>query len=166
MISFAKIGLKHDINGKESRGGLLVKSDTGFKVLQRVRDPEVFDALKESYLPLLYREDVQEHKLIHNAAKYHSFDLVKYFHNLDPCCLFNRRNNLNILPIHFAIRRGKSDDSMKISQYLLQQSNEDIDSLFETMLGPDTDESILDIWVKKWGRQDAWNCIESALSTS
>ena len=164
LISFAELGMKHDIGGIGSRGGLLVQDVKGFTALKKIQDPNVFDALKKHNPPLFYKEDVQRYGLVHCAAKYHSLDLVKYFHKLDPSCLQSRKKN-NKLPIHYAVcSRGKNNESTKVMKYLLQQGNEAIGSLFETVTG--TNDLILDLWVERWGRQDVWDCIESALSTS
>ena len=103
MLSFAEIGLKYDIGGKESRGGLLVKNKRGVKALHKVKDPEVFDLLQKHNPPLFYKKDVKKCKLIHYAATYCSLDLVKYFHNLDPPCLLSARNKYNKFPIHRTI---------------------------------------------------------------
>ena len=54
---------------------------------------------------------------------------------------------------------------MKVIQYLLQHSDEVIDSLLTKVANSDKG-LIIERWVHRWGRQDVWNCIESALSTS
>ena len=138
LFLFARIGHQYQIGGKSKRGGLLVKYDGGSNALHYVKHPKVFNVLKSHDPPLFYAEDVQKYILQHYATCCHNIDLVKYFCDLDPSCLyqFARRN---VLPIHTALlRRGDKDEKGEIVQYLIQKnvsycgSDETIGGLFTT----------------------------------
>ena len=170
LLLFADIGCQHNIGGEENRGGLLIKSnDQHFNPLQHIRDPSVFDALQKHNPPLLHIKDVRRNILLHVAVRNFSLNLVKYFCNLNPSCLYQKLGGSNKLPIHCAIEREKNDGGHDIVQYLLQQSvlysvsNRTIGGLFTKM--PNSDRLVLDALVKKWGREKAWDCIERAIST-
>lgn len=167
LLMFAEVGCHYNIGGEESRGGLLTPTNHGHNALHFIRDPKVFDVLQNHNPPLFYTKDIQKKILIHIAARKESLELVKYLCNLDPACIF-QENSHNGLPIHCAIKRHTSDESKSIVQYLLKQSvsysvtGETVGGLFTKM--PDSDEWALDAMVEKWGRKDAWDCIERALS--
>ena len=64
LLTFLGIGLQHNIGGEGSRGGLLRHGS-----LYSIKDPEVFEALRNHDPPLFYEEDVQEYGLLHHAAE-------------------------------------------------------------------------------------------------
>ena len=183
LLLFAEVGLQHSIGGKDSRGGLLTSGYEGHNALHHIRHSQVFDTLRKHYPPLFYRKDVKRYRLLHEAAFSQSLDLVKYFCNLDPSCLYQITTHESFpvqieLPIHHAIHRFKNDESMEVVQYLLQKSvsydisNKTIGGLFTKILHSDRNAFMprrrnkwfLDLFVKKWGREEAWDCIERALS--
>ena len=171
LLLFARIGHQYEIGGERKRGSLLVETDGDYNALHYISDPNVFDVLKSYEPPLFHVKDIQNHYLLHDAAKYdNNLKLVKYFCNLDPSSLF-QTNLSNELPIHKAVmRKGSMYEKQKIIHYLIQQSvlysgsDEAVGGLF-TML-PDRNTLVLNAMVQEWGREEAWDIIERALSTN
>ena len=168
LLLFAGIGCDLDIGGKDKRGGLLMPNDFGWNTLHLIRDPNVFDALQKHNPSLFYKEDIQTYNLLHTAIGNWSVNLVQYFCELYPSYLHHQMNSHNGSLIHRVItRRKNSDESLKIVQYLLRQnvlysvSNESIGGLFTKV--PNRDGLVLNALVKRWGKREAWDCIEKAL---
>ena len=169
LVLFADIGHRYNVGGEESRGGILLPA-TWCNVLEYISEPKVFHLLQKHNPPLFCKEDVQTYELLHHAAQCKTLDLVKYFCTLDPSCLY-QLDEENLLPIHWAIERlNANNEDLIIVQYLLQQSvsysvsNETIGGLFTVI--QDKGDLFLDILIKKWGREEIWDCIEKALSTN
>ena len=166
FMLFAHIGHQYNIGGKCARGGLLYLNYEGENALQCIEDIKVFDELQNHNPPLFFKKDIRRYKLLHNAVEAESLQIVKYMCNIDPSCL-NQRDDFNGLPIHRALVRLGGDDGLKIVQYFLQESvsqsvlNETIGGLFTTM--PYGHQLGIDLLVERWGRQEAWDCIERAL---
>ena len=99
MLLFANVALRHDIEGKESRGYLLTRSRLHYIALQMVCKISVYEALKENDPPLFFTSDILEHKLVHSQALRFSIDILEYFFNLEPSCI-QQTNDDNELPIH------------------------------------------------------------------
>ena len=169
---FASIGCKYSIGGEDYRGGMLIPDFANdYTALHYITDPCVFHELENLNSPPLFEtQDVENFNLLHNAVEHYSIDLVKYFCSLEPSCLY-QRDNTDALPIHYVILRDERDDNLEMLQFLLQQSvsfdasNETIGGLF-TKIPSDRGTLVLDALVERWGGEDVWDCIESALSTN
>ena len=173
----ANVGFQHKVGGNKMRGGLLMFKDAGCNLFQMITDIRVFNVLKNHNPPLFHIDDVQKYNLLHLAVqKNSSLDVVKYLCDLDPSCLY-QLDEYGALPLHCAIiqaptrygmKKGKYGTSLKVVQYLLQQSvsysasNENIGGLFSKI--PCSGTLSLDAMVEKWGRAKTWDCVERALS--
>ena len=169
LLLFARLGLQHQIGGTDKRGSLLVETTYGDNALHHVIDPTVLDVLRKHSPSLFYTEDVKKYNLLHSAANCETLDLVKNYCSLDPSCLY-KMDRHDRLPIHCSITRIKDVERKEIVQYLIQQSvshsapNNTIGGLFTTLSHNDT--LVVNALVDKWGREEAWDLIERALSTN
>ena len=169
LMLFIEIGLKYSIGGEDSRGGLLITNGHEWNALKCIEDPEVFDVLQKYEPPLFCKADVQKYHLLHNAAGFHrNLKLVKYLYNLDPSCLYQLERSFTVMWYAVCVG-GKTTASLEVVQYLIQQhilqdvSNENVGGLFRKLF---SNKYVVDMMVKKWGREAAWDCIERALSSS
>ena len=185
MLLFANVALRHDIEGKESRGYLLTRSRLHYIALQMVCKISVYEALKENDPPLFFTSDILEHKLVHSQALRFSIDILEYFFNLEPSCI-QQTNDDNELPIHCIMYGGvdvRPAKCIETIEYLLQKGvlfsalKENIGGLFtempdrRDMIGPPgphryTGHLLLKVMIVELGKKQVWDCIERALSKS
>ena len=141
--------------------------------LNEIRDPHIFEMLRQMSPPLFCSEDVSKHCLLHNAARRGSLDTIKYFCDLDPSCLsyLYQKDRYKTIPLCIALI-APFDISTKqhqdLLQYLLQEavsydpSNETIGCLFTTVNILEND-FLVNCIVKHFGMERTWDLIERAL---
>ena len=88
VAMLAKHGMKHDVGGKDSRGGLLVRTGQGFNVLQRIRNVETFEKLANSDPPLFFKQDILDYDLLHFAVKDENMARAKWLISMCPSALY------------------------------------------------------------------------------
>ena len=157
LLTFLDIGLQYSIGGEDSRGGLLRHGS-----LRCIRDPEVFEAMRNHDPPLFYVEDVQKHGLLCNAASEHSLDLVEYFYNLDPSSLCDPNGYCKAICSATLFSNRNDPERLEVIEYLLQliasrrnDSDEPLGGLLRNLFS----------FVFGW-REKAWDCIGRAISTN
>ena len=175
---FIDVGCKHNIGGKDSRGGLLVPSDVEDienvedLPLDCIKDPQIFEMLRLMDPPLFNIEDVQKYYLTHKAINADSvyLETVKYLIDLDPSCV-HQKDEDNRLPIHCLLEWNSlhDDDGVQdMMQYIIQlslscsSSNQTIGGIFTTM--PIKNDFTINVMVKQAGIETTWDLIEKALS--
>ena len=95
----AEIGRRNEVGGKGGRGGLLVKTNNGWNVLQLITDSastETIKGLRSADPPLLLREDVKKYFLLHEAVRDGRLETAKYMADLDTSCLFHSDDKYDI----------------------------------------------------------------------
>lgn len=171
----AEIGRRHEVGGEGGRGGLLVKTNNGWNVLQLITDSPSTDTIKRlrsAEPPLLVREDVKKYHLLHEAVRDQRLETAKYMADLDASCLFHSDDKYDI-PIRYACinknegseERGKN--SMEMIQFLLQRSIEHNPSHWTVgglFAKTHSNDLVLDLIIKRCGEDKAWDCIEQVLS--
>ena len=172
---FIDVGLKHNVGGKDSRGGLA--SQRGEMVddvaLRQIEHYEIFEMLREMNPPLFYIEDIQKYHLLHYAIQCRSLDRMKYLINLDPSCV-NQRDEQNYLPIHFLEDDSfdEIDEGREMLQYLIKSSlsfspsSETIGGLFTRKPPFEGNFITINCLVNQQEPEVKllWDCIEKALS--
>ena len=120
---YTDVGIKFNVGGKDSRGGLLVPDDGGLTPLHSTRHPEMLEMLRQMRLQLFFIEDIQKYHLLHNAFQlFVSHDLTKFFCDLNPSSV-HQRNARNQLPIHcFDDKIGDADNDREqdLAQCLIE----------------------------------------------
>ena len=175
---YIDVGLKHEIGGKDMRGGLLEKSFSGCVGLNYVRDPEIFELLRQRSPPLFYVEDIKKFHILHHVIEEgRNLNLVQYICNLDPSSIIQTNKNEQF-PIQCFDWYDMGDKKVQETlQYLIQTSmshsslNETIGCLF-TLLQDDFDVIYMITHMVEMaeycsgdvGAEAVWDCIERALS--
>ena len=160
-------GCKLNLGGDEGRGGLVVSEPANHNCLNEIRDPHIFEMLRQMSPPLFCSEDVSKYCLLHNAARRGSLDTIKYFCDLDPSCLsyLYQKDRYKTIPLCIALI-APFDISTKqhqdLLQYLLQEavsydpSNETIGCLFTTVNILEND-FLVNCIVKHFGMERTWD---------
>ena len=128
----AKAGRKYRIGGEEGRGGLLVESTTGMTAIECLtpsKSIDIMGALKNVDPPLILKEDVRNHQLIHIAVSARNFEMTKYMIEVDPSCLYYEHSEFGIPLEQLCIRSNNPEineeekkSCLQIAGYLVHEA--------------------------------------------
>lgn len=160
----AKAGVEHRVGGEKGRGGLLISSTSGSRPLKKIVKNgglSTIKALRNTEPTLLKPEDIKRGCLIHNAVLYDHLDLIKVLTDVHPQGLYEAEGEGKI-PIYFA-------KSLEVTKILIKTAikhdpnHTSIGGLFAKNKGGILTINII---IDRFGKSDAWKCIEEGLSQS